>query len=159
MNRREMLTGILGAAASAAAGTPAPADPPRRRFFRLSPEDRRKAAAANLLALQCAHDFGGLLGGKCSRCGRTAQELTFADHPELLADAQAYGRGEQLDGSDQRHWTWTTREIEQTKFYFQHLSEEQMRRFIELLNGKKLKLDFPGHFYRLPYFIRTDPKP
>ena len=32
---------------------------------------------------------------------------------------------------------WVTRETSRTKFYFQHLSEEQMIRFIELLNDGK----------------------
>ncbi len=39
------------------------------------------------------------------------------------------------------------------KFYFQHLSEEQARRFVELMNEKKLKVGEPGHFYVLPYFV------
>ena len=40
-----------------------------------------------------------------------------------------------------------------TKFYFQHLSEDQKKKFIELLNSKKLTLEYPGHFYNLPFFI------
>lgn len=39
------------------------------------------------------------------------------------------------------------------KFYFQHFSEEQKVRFIELLNAKSLQLKAPGHFYRLPFFV------
>ena len=45
------------------------------------------------------------------------------------------------------------------KFYFQHLSEQEQDRFVQLLNEKKLKIGFPGHFYRLPYFIRIIDKP
>jgi hypothetical protein len=56
------------------------------------------------------------------------------------------------DPMDQSKWTWTTQETSQTKFYFQHLSEEQRKRFVELLNTKKIKLDYPGYFYRLPFF-------
>lgn len=41
-----------------------------------------------------------------------------------------------------------------SKFYFQHFSEEQKRRFIELLNEKKLKIGYPGRFYVTPFFIR-----
>lgn len=41
------------------------------------------------------------------------------------------------------------------KFYFQHLSEEQMREFIDLLNARRLNIGYPGHFYVLPYFIGT----
>lgn len=39
------------------------------------------------------------------------------------------------------------------KFYFQHLSEEQMKKFVELLNAKTLKIGYPGHFYTTPFFI------
>jgi hypothetical protein len=48
---------------------------------------------------------------------------------------------------------WVTREIQETKFYFQHLSKDQMIRFVELLNQKKLTIGEPGHFYRMPYFV------
>lgn len=40
-----------------------------------------------------------------------------------------------------------------SKFYFQHLTDEEQERFIEFLNAKKFNLAFPGHFYRLPFFI------
>lgn len=40
------------------------------------------------------------------------------------------------------------------KFYFQHLSEEQKMEFIGLLNAKAVKIGYPGHFYRLPYFCQ-----
>lgn len=48
---------------------------------------------------------------------------------------------------------WVTREMSQAKFYFQHLSVDQKKRFIELLNEKKIKIGMPGHFYSRPYFI------
>lgn len=38
------------------------------------------------------------------------------------------------------------------KFYYMHLSKEQRRRFVELLNEKKMKIGYPGCFYVLPYF-------
>lgn len=50
---------------------------------------------------------------------------------------------------------WVTEERDHGKFYFMHLSEEQMRRFVDLYNEKKLKVGMPGHFYRLPYFMRA----
>lgn len=49
---------------------------------------------------------------------------------------------------------WVTRETDQGKFYFQHLSDEQMRRFIELHNEKRLHIGYPGHFYVLPFFCK-----
>ena len=39
------------------------------------------------------------------------------------------------------------------KFYFQHLSDDQQTEFINLLNAGKIELDYPQHFYVLPYFI------
>ena len=47
---------------------------------------------------------------------------------------------------------WVTKETNHTKFYFQHLSEHQMERFIELLNAKKLKFQGGYGFYVLPFF-------
>lgn len=54
---------------------------------------------------------------------------------------------------------WVTRPMEVTKFYFQHFSEEQRHRFIELLNEKKVKIGYPGRFYVLPFFIQRTPAP
>ena len=51
---------------------------------------------------------------------------------------------------------WITRETTQEKFYFQHLSTEQMQRFVDLLNTGKIALDYPHRFYVKPYFIRYD---
>lgn len=61
-------------------------------------------------------------------------------------------------GDDPSKWVWTTRETADSKFYFQHLSPDQCKRFIELLNEKKLKIDYPGRFYRLPFFIEMRDK-
>jgi hypothetical protein len=49
---------------------------------------------------------------------------------------------------------WVTRDMEQTKFYFHHLNEEQQDEFISLYNSKVMKLDYPGYFYNLPFFCR-----
>lgn len=42
---------------------------------------------------------------------------------------------------------------EHSKFYFQHLSVDQRKRFVDLYNDKTLKLAFPGHFYVRPFFM------
>lgn len=52
---------------------------------------------------------------------------------------------------------WVTRDISQTKFYFQHLSEPQRSRFIELLNSGKIKFVGGFRFYVLPFFIGHKP--
>ncbi len=49
---------------------------------------------------------------------------------------------------------WTTEVDTHAKFYFYHLSVEQMKRFVELSNEGRLKLDDPGHFYVRPFFMR-----
>jgi hypothetical protein len=53
---------------------------------------------------------------------------------------------------------WTTRDTTDAKFYFQHLSEDGRRRFIDLVNAKKIKIGMPGHFYVTPFFTRRDTK-
>lgn len=46
------------------------------------------------------------------------------------------------------------------KFYFQHLSDEQRSEFIELYNNKTMKVGYPGHFYRRPFFaVAATPSP
>lgn len=69
-------------------------------------------------------------------------------------DRQVSEPGQVLrDMSDQSQWVWETVFHDTAKFYFEHLSTEQMDRFIELLNQKKLNIRVPGYFYTLPYFI------
>lgn len=43
---------------------------------------------------------------------------------------------------------------QETKFYFQHLSEDQRREFVELLNAGTMRIGYPGHFYVRPFFTR-----
>jgi ferredoxin len=47
---------------------------------------------------------------------------------------------------------WVTREIASAKFYFQHLGDEQQKRFIELFNEKRIKFSGNYGFYVLPFF-------
>lgn len=85
----------------------------------------------------------------CSFCG----SLHPARFLELIAEGwrveptdknyKAYLRTRQDDAS-----LWT-------KFYYQHLSGEQQQEFIDLYNSRQMVLAEPGHFYVLPFFIRT----
>lgn len=67
---------------------------------------------------------------------------------------------EQIDADLEEHWT--TRQLpsiqdgcgQEAKFYYQHLSDEQRMEFIALYNSKQMKVGYPGHFYRLPFFCR-----
>ena len=43
------------------------------------------------------------------------------------------------------------------KFYFEHLSDAQKDRFVELLNAKRFMID-TGRFYVLPFFVQIKPK-
>lgn len=45
-----------------------------------------------------------------------------------------------------------TVEIAHHKLYFQHLTSEQKKRFVTLLNEQKLSLSYPGYFYVNPFF-------
>lgn len=43
------------------------------------------------------------------------------------------------------------------KFYFQHLSEAQRDRFIELHNAHQLRIGYPGRLYVTPFFATHRP--
>lgn len=76
-------------------------------------------------------------------------EITPENRADLPLDD--YQRKNYRDG------TWvhvTTRgPINHAKFYFQHLSEAEMQRFVDLFNARKLNIGFPGHFYVEPFFM------
>ncbi|MCG8406709.1 MAG: hypothetical protein MI923_16055 [Phycisphaerales bacterium] len=69
-----------------------------------------------------------------------------------LFRSQFRGEGDP-GGDDPAKWVWTTEERTQTKFYFQHLSLEQKRTFIEILNSGKLKFAGSRGFNVLPFFV------
>lgn len=84
--------------------------------------------------------------GTCSFCGSMNPEefLTVCDAGgEIIPTDKNYKayarRPDKLDGT----------------FYYQHLSRSQMNRFIELYNSGKMKVGFPGHFYRMPFFMKV----
>lgn len=61
---------------------------------------------------------------------------------------------------DQSKWIWETKETDHGKFYFQHLSIEQRKRFVELFNEKKLKFEGGEGFYQYPFFmVRAEATP
>lgn len=64
---------------------------------------------------------------------------------------QSY-RIDKCETADRAKWVWTTDEVDEMKFYFEHLSEDQKKEFIVLMNDRKISLDFPGYFYRMPFF-------
>lgn len=82
--------------------------------------------------------------GRCSYCGSRSGD-------EIMQRIEA---GEEICPTDKSYKIY----LGNDKGYFQHLSEAQMKRFIELLNEKKIKLAHPGYFYVLPFFIARKPK-
>ncbi|MFT3708051.1 MAG: DUF2829 domain-containing protein [Archangium sp.] len=77
--------------------------------------------------------------GTCSYCGSMQPEAVLKKASD----------GVELTPTDKNYKLY----VGGAKFYFQHFSKEQCIAFIELLNAKKLKLAFPGHFYAKPFFI------
>lgn len=41
----------------------------------------------------------------------------------------------------------------EAKFYYQHLSDEQKKRFVDLYNSRTMKVGYPGRFYVSPFFM------
>lgn len=54
--------------------------------------------------------------------------------------------------SDPSNWVWETKEVNHGKFYFMHLSEAQMQRFVELWNARRIL----HSLYVLPYFMKLE---
>jgi hypothetical protein len=65
---------------------------------------------------------------------------------------------EKLSGRYDRKLYGTAAATRQNKFYFQHLSRDEMQRFIDLYNNKTMKVGTPGHFYVRPYFMKLGPE-
>lgn len=64
----------------------------------------------------------------------------------------------QLDPTDKSYKVYVKTQGITGKFYFQHLSADQRKRFIELNNAGRLNFGPPGYFYMLPFFCRVEPK-
>jgi hypothetical protein len=75
-------------------------------------------------------------------------QITAENRASLPLDN--YQRSHFKDG----HWVQVTARgpMAHAKFYFQHFSIEDRKRFIDLLNAKKINIGSPGYFYRLPFF-------
>lgn len=116
------------------------------------------------------------LDGTCSFCGSLDPDMLMArlEKGEVSIDptdkdyklyvhnkgGEDFTRRYRTDSKPFISWTspehdWKVEKITQAKFYFQHFSVEQRKRFVELINEKKLNINYPGHFYRLPFFVRA----
>jgi len=89
--------------------------------------------------------------GTCSYCGSLNPDLLFAQ----------IEKGAELGPTDKSYKIYVRLVDHQVrgagKFYFQHLSDEQQVRFVELYNAHQLKIGMPGHFYTLPFFMTLKP--
>ncbi len=79
----------------------------------------------------------------CSYCGSINPDLFMRMMEE----------GKELSPTDKVYKAY----VSIGKFYFQHLSTAQMKRFVELYNLKIMKVGFPGHFYVMPFFMVAKP--
>lgn len=104
----------------------------------------------------------------CSYCGSM--------HPDDFLDQ--WEAGGTVGPTDKDYKAYFDADGVHSKFYFQHLDEEQRHRFIDLYNSVAdanriretrqpeveivvnvpgPKVGFPGHFYRLPFFVKVGP--
>jgi hypothetical protein len=79
----------------------------------------------------------------CSYCGSM--------HPDAFMEGAR--TGVEICPTDKSYKAYFDPRRSHAKFYFQHLSEEQMQEFIDLLNQKKMNIAEPGYFYSRPFFI------
>lgn len=84
----------------------------------------------------------------CSYCGSIRPEALF----------EAIDAGEKIGPTDKNYKAYVQGEVVGWgKFYFQHLDEPDCHRFIEKMQDGTMHIGDPGHFYRLPFFIRRVP--
>lgn len=87
--------------------------------------------------------------GSCSYCGSL--------HPDVFMERALAGTI-RLGPTDKAYKVYVepvdgAEPLPSVKFYFHHLSEEQMDAFVVGLNGKQFKFGYPGYFYTLPFFL------
>lgn len=87
----------------------------------------------------------GLRARHCSYCGSL--------HPDDFM--QRIKEGWQVGATDKSYKAYLGSpegRSQETKFYFQHLSADQRREFVDLYNAKAIRFS-GGGFYRLPFFM------
>lgn len=87
----------------------------------------------------------GLIGQTrgCSYCGSM--------HPDDFMEAAR--TGQEIGVTDKNYKAYVDGPGGNGKFYYQHLSTEQKKEFVDLLNARTLHIGYPGHFTVYPYFI------
>ena len=101
-----------------------------RRLWSTHPEDHYRAS------------------GGCSYCGSLDPSVLMARLEEGTIT---------LGATDKDYKVYVTNSggapLNAMKFYFQHLSKDQMIRFIDHYNERRLKFDGGMGFYRFPFFM------
>lgn len=80
--------------------------------------------------------------GTCSYCGSLSPDELF----------ERIEQEHELIPTDKNYKVYIRAGGHQRKFYFQHLSDDEQQRFLDLLNARTLHIAYPGYFYRLPFF-------
>jgi len=94
-----------------------------------------------------------LEAGTVKLCGTDKSYKVYVENDSGADFKQTYRTDDKpYQGHDNPTHDWVTRPMQQHKFYFQHLSVEQRKRFIELWNEKKIKFVEHGEFYVMPFF-------
>jgi len=85
--------------------------------------------------------------GTCSYCGSLSEDEFF----RLVGDKGV------LTTTDKDYKVYVDHpETGRKKFYFQHLSNDGKKKFVEYMNENKFVMD--GRFYVLPFFVRLERK-
>jgi hypothetical protein len=80
--------------------------------------------------------------GTCSYCGSLSPSKFF----------EALYAGTELGPTNKNYKVYVGGT---SKFYFQHLSEDQRNEFITAYNDHIITIGYPGYFYVLPFFCRS----
>ncbi len=117
-----------------------------RRMMEYGPWERKE----NLDSWQNRQALAnGIVDLHCSFCGSL--------HPSVFLSLVEAGA--EVTPTDKSYKAYINYEGKETKFYFQHLSQDQILKFIDLLNNGGMKLAFPGRFYTKPFFLVVNSAP
>jgi hypothetical protein len=82
---------------------------------------------------------------QCSFCSSLRPSKLF----ELLE------KGVGLEPTDRNYKVYLD-SPDRARVYFHHFSEDDKKKFTQLMLEKKIKIGYPGYFYTLPFFMRYD---
>lgn len=92
-------------------------------------------------------NYKAYLGKPVTAEDREQRRAEWVDHMSPLGNEDRAALAEMWEREHEHPMSST-----EAKFYYQHLSPDQQREFIELYNGKQMKVGEPGHFYVWPFF-------